>query len=161
MAFDAYLKLDGVDGETVRSGFEKWIEIYSFSWGASNPTSHSGAGMAAGKVDISGFNVMKKTDSASPQIFMKCCQGSHFKTATMTLNKAGGEKAIQYLKYEFTELFVDSVQWSGASGGDDTPTESVSFSFSSIKVTYTPQKADGSAGSPVVVGWDVKKNVKA
>src|SRR5689334_24466629 len=58
MAFDSFLKLDGVAGESVRSGFEGWIEIYSFSMGASNPSSigTSGAGAGAGKVSLSGFN---------------------------------------------------------------------------------------------------------
>jgi len=27
-------------------------------------------------------------------------------------------------------------------------------------VTYTPQKTDGTAGSAVVAGWDVKANAK-
>ena len=32
MAFDAFLKIDGVNGESTRKGFEKQIEIQSFSW---------------------------------------------------------------------------------------------------------------------------------
>jgi type VI secretion system secreted protein Hcp len=50
VAFDTFLKLDGLDGESTRAGFEKQIEIYSFSFGASNPTTvGSGtSGMAAG-----------------------------------------------------------------------------------------------------------------
>lgn len=162
MAFDAYLKLDGIDGETVRAGFEKWIEIYSFSMGASNPSSigTSGAGAGAGKADLSSFSFMKKTDGASPKMFQMCCEGKHFPKAQLVLNKAGGDKSISYLKYDFTEVFVDSIQWSGASGGDDTPAESVSLSFGAVNVTYTPQKADGSPGSAVIAGWDVKKNAK-
>ncbi|HEX6815080.1 MAG TPA: type VI secretion system tube protein Hcp [Gemmatimonadaceae bacterium] len=162
MAFDSYLKLDGVDGESVRSGFEKWIEIYSFSMGASNPSSigTSGAGAGAGKVSLSGFNFMKKTDAASPKMFQMCCEGKHFPKASLILNKAGGDKSISYLKYDFTEVFVDSIQWSGASGGDDTPAESVSLAFGSVNVTYTPQKADGTPGSAVIAGWDIKKNAK-
>ncbi|HEX6807855.1 MAG TPA: type VI secretion system tube protein Hcp [Gemmatimonadaceae bacterium] len=162
MAFDAYLKLDGVDGESVRSGFEKWIEIYSFSMGASNPTSigTSGQGAGAGKVSLSGFNFMKKTDAASPKMFQMCCDGKHFPKATLTLNKAGGDKSISYLKYEFQEVFVESIQWSGASGGDDTPAESVSLVYGQVNVTYTPQKADGSPGSAVIAGWNLKTNAK-
>jgi hypothetical protein len=36
MAYDAFLKLDDVNGEVQDSQFEKWIEVFSFSWGASN-----------------------------------------------------------------------------------------------------------------------------
>ena len=162
MAFDAFLKLDGLDGESVRAGFEKWIEIYSFSLGASNPTTigSGGEGAASGKVVISSFNLMKKTDSTSPNMFQKCCAGKHYPKASVWLNKAGGDKSISYLKWDFTEVFVDSIQWSGASGGDDTPTESVSLAFGSVNISYTPQKADGSPGSPVIAGWNLKTNAK-
>ena len=37
---------------------------------------------------------------------------------------------------------VESIQWSGSSGGDDTPTESVSFAFAKVKVTYSKQEFD-------------------
>jgi type VI secretion system secreted protein Hcp len=162
MPFDAYLKLAGVDGESTRKGFEKQIEIYSFSFGAANPvnigTGSGGAG--AGKVSISSFNIMKKTDAASSKLFQNCCSGKHFPTGVVTLNKAGGDAALDYLKYEFKEVFVESIQWSGSTGGDETPSESVSFAFSSVNVTYTPQKDDGSKGSPQVAGWDVKANAK-
>ncbi|HEY7895263.1 MAG TPA: type VI secretion system tube protein Hcp [Gemmatimonadaceae bacterium] len=162
MAFDAYLNLDGVVGESVRAGFEKWIEIYSFSMGASNPTNigTTSAGAGAGKVDISSFNFMKKTDSSSPKMFQMCCEGKHFPKASLVLNKAGGDKSISYLKYDFTEVFVESIQWSGSSGGDDTPAESVSLAFGSVNVTYTPQKPDGTPGSAIIAGWSVQKNAK-
>ncbi|MGZ3487250.1 MAG: type VI secretion system tube protein Hcp [Isosphaeraceae bacterium] len=35
MAFDTYISIDTVDGEATQAKHEKWIEIYSFSWGAS------------------------------------------------------------------------------------------------------------------------------
>lgn len=159
MAFDTFIKLKDLDGESTRAGFEKWIEIMSFSWGASNPTtvgSHSG-GMSAGKVSISSFNIMKRTDSASPVLFQNCCSGKHFETANVTMNKASGDlkKPLSFLVYDFTEVYVDSIQWSGSSGGDDTPTESVSFAFGSVKVTYTPQQKTGAAApKPIVAKWD-------
>jgi type VI secretion system secreted protein Hcp len=156
MAFDAFLKIDGVNGEATRKGFEKQMEIQSFSWGASNPsTVGAGTGGGAGKVSVSSFNVMKKTDAASPLLFQACCTGQHYPKAVVTLNKAGGKAAVDFIKYEFEQVYVDSVQWSGASGGDDTPTESVSFSFGKVAVTYTPQNADGSKGSPAVGSWDL------
>ena len=68
MAFDAFLKIDGVNGEATRKGFEKQMEILSFSWGASNPSTigAGGGGGGGGKVSVSSFNVMKKSDAASP-----------------------------------------------------------------------------------------------
>jgi len=161
VAFDTFLLLAGLDGESTRTGFEKWIEIYSFSFGASNPTTVSAgsAGMSAGKVSLSSFNVMKKTEASSATIFQMCCVGDHFATAKLTLNKASGDKSkpLSFLVFAFTEVYVESIQWSGSTGGDDTPTESVSFAFASVTVTYTAQTAKGVAGTPVIGSWDQTK----
>jgi type VI secretion system secreted protein Hcp len=157
MAFDAFLKIDGVAGEATRKGFEKQMEILSFSFGASNPSTigAGGGGTGGGKVSVSSFNIMKRSDAASPLLFQACCQGDHYPKAVVTLNKAGGKAAVDFIKYEFEKVYVESVQWSGASGGDDTPTESVSFAFGKVSVTYTPQNPDGSKGSPAVGAWDL------
>jgi len=162
MAVDMFLKLDGITGEATRQNYTGWIELDSFSFGASNPVSigTGSTGAGAGKVSLSSFNVMKRTDSSSPVLFQKCCQGQHFAKATIALNKAGGTASLKFLTYDFTELFTESIQWSCGAGGDDTPAEAISFAFASVNVTYTPQKVDGTAGSAVVAGWDVKANAK-
>jgi type VI secretion system secreted protein Hcp len=158
MAFDTYLKLDNIDGETTTKGFEKQIEIYSFSWGASNPTSvgPGGSGLGAGRVSVSSFNIMKKSDATSPKLFQACCTGTHIPKATVTMRKAGGESPVNFLVYEFEGVMVESVQWSGSSGGDDTPTESVSLAFSKVSIRYTPQAAKGTAApKPIEGAWDI------
>lgn len=158
MAFDAFLKIDGIDGESTRKDFEKQIEILSFSWGASNPATigSAGAGGGAGKASLSSFNLMKISDAASPGIFQACCKGKHFDKAKVTLRKAGGEAPVDYLTYEFENVYIESVQWSGSSGGDDRPVESVSIAFGKVTITYTPQSDKGATASPVVASWDVQ-----
>ncbi len=161
MAYDAFLILDGVKGETTDDSMSKKgaTEIYSFSWGASNPvTVGSGTtGSGAGKVSLSSFSCMKKLDNSSPNLIKNCCIGDHFKTGSVLLRKAGSTQII-YLQYDLTEVYVESYQVSGSSGGDDTPTESLSFTFASFVMSYWPQKSDGSAGTKVTAGWNVTTN---
>ena len=161
MAFDAYLKIDTVEGEVKAQGMEKSIEIYSFSFGAHNSTSVSssgGAGMSAGKVSVGSFNFMKKLDKTSTALFQACCTGKHFPKATLSLRKAGGDSGqAVFLEYVLTQPFVESVQWSGSTGGDDTPTESVSFNFSKIEVTYSTVDEKGKAAKAGQAGWDLVK----
>jgi type VI secretion system secreted protein Hcp len=159
MAFDAFLKLDGVTGESTDSAFSGAIEIYSFSWGASNPVTIGSAstGSGAGKVSLSSFNFMKKLDNASPTLLKNCCIGDHFATGTLSLRKAGGEQSV-YLEYDMTEVYIESYQVSGSSGGDDTPTESISVTFAQIIMKYTPQLAGGGMGTQVPAGWNVTTN---
>lgn len=166
MAFDAYvvIKDPDVEGETkdkVYAG-KKAFEIYSFSFGASNPsTIGSGTGGAgAGRVTVSSFNIMKKTDKASRQLFMACCTGDHFGEATVTLRKAGGQATgqVEFLTYKFTEVYVDSIQWSGSTGGDDTPAESVSLSFGKVQIEYNPQGVKGGGEGAAIASWDITTN---
>jgi type VI secretion system secreted protein Hcp len=172
MAFDAFLYFEGksssgleVKGETTDATYKSKgaLEISRFALGANNPVtigSHSG-GSGGGKVAISSFSVMKKTDAASAALFRACCDGSHFSKAHVVLRKSGGKK-VEYLKYDFEEVFVESVQWEGATGGDDTPTESLALAFGKVNITYTAQKPDGTAISPAKeANWDIRSNKAA
>ena len=166
MAYDAFMWFTGGQptpkGESTDDTYKAKgaFEIYSFSWGASNPvTIGSGTtGAGAGKVSISSFNVMKRMDKASPVLFLACCKGAHYDKADVVLRKAGGT-AVAYLTYTFTEVFVESIQWSGSSGGDDTPTESISFAFGKCEMKYTPQDDKGNPGTAVPATWDLRTNV--
>ncbi|BAH40914.1 MAG TPA: Hcp1 family type VI secretion system effector [Gemmatimonas aurantiaca] len=160
MAFDTFLKLAGIDGESTAKGFEKQMEIYSFSWGASNPTTigSGSTGISAGKVSVSSFNVMKKTETASAKVFAACATGKHIATAEVVLRKAGGDAGQNpFLKYKFTDVMVESIQWSGSSGGDDTPTESLSFAFGKVEIEYLKQEKDGKLTVAGQASWDLTK----
>jgi type VI secretion system secreted protein Hcp len=155
------MDIEGVEGEASAKGFEKKIEIYSWSLGASNPTTVSPGkgGLAASRVSISSFSVMKKTEKSSATLFANCCMGKDFATIKVTMRKATGEGGQKgFLIYTFTNCMVESIQWSGSSGGDDTPTESVSFAFGKIDIEYQVQDSKGgSVGNPVKASWDLTK----
>jgi type VI secretion system secreted protein Hcp len=172
MAFDCFIWFEepgggGVlpEGETLDKEYssKKAFEVYSWSLGASNPVnigSQSG-GASAGKVSISSFNMMKRTDKGSPKLFKTCCTGGHFGKVTVALRKSGQDKAKggeAFLVFEFKKCFVESIQWSASSGGDEVPTESVSIAFGSIKMGYKPQNKDGSLGTEVPATWSLIKN---
>lgn len=161
MPFDAFLKFDAaakIEGEVVAEPFAKALDIYSFSWGASNPaTPGNNGGLSAGKASLSGFNIMKKTDKASAALFQACVSGKHIPNATVSLRKAGGDGGQKvFLKYVFTNVLIESIQWSGSSGGDDTPTESVSLAYEKVEIEYSTQAKDGSTTLAGQASWDVK-----
>jgi len=181
--FDAFLKLDGIKGESADSKHKGEIDVMSFSWGASQGGSQAtGGGGGTGKVRFSDFSIIKKTDASSPLLMLNCANGSHIKEATFTVRKAGG-KQLEYLKIKLTDLLVSKYQPAGSEGiliglllpavrqgvenpnssqpGDSIPVEHVTFNFSKVEMQYQPQGADGSAqGGPIIAGWDVKGNVK-
>ena len=155
--WDAYLTVDGVDGESQRTGHEGEIELVSFSFGASNPSSIGiGAGGGVGAVDIQSFTFEKHTDAASAEMFKACCAGNHFPTAKVTLYKAGGTGGpLDYLIFDFEEVYVDSIEWTG-SEAIGIPTEMVSFSFGKVSVTYNQQDSAGAKSGSFMGSWDVR-----
>lgn len=167
MAFDTYLFINTVDGEstadfpTKPNGLSSVpMELMSYSFGASNPTTigTQGGGSSAGKVSISSFNVMKRSDKASPLLFQACCNGEHYDKASVVLRKAGGAANKQqiFVQYDFEEVFVESIQWSGSGGGDDVPMESVSFSFGKVAITYFGQDKTGKVAKQNEAAWDLR-----
>jgi type VI secretion system secreted protein Hcp len=159
MAFDAFLKIDGIKGESTDDKHKDEIEIESFSWGATQSgTLAFGGGGGAGKVQFSGFNFTTKMTKASPMLFLKCATGEHIKEAILSGRKAGGTQQ-DFLKITLSDVLVSSYQ-TGGSGGSDLPMEQVSINFAKIEFEYKPQKPDGSLDAAVRAGWDLKSNVK-
>jgi type VI secretion system secreted protein Hcp len=170
MAFDTYMLInDGkFKGEATAAGLVPptgWFEIASFSWGANNPTTvGTGAtGLSAGKVSVSSFSIMKKSENASALLFSACCNGHHFEKAQIVMRKATGTGGQQpFLKYEFEDVMVESIQWSASAGtGDDTPIESISFAFAKLNIQYAKQNtASGILEAGNSSSWDLTKAAK-
>jgi type VI secretion system secreted protein Hcp len=160
MAVDYFLQIDGIAGESQDAKHKGAITVLSWSWGESSPAPVvTGGGAGAGKVTFSDFNFMMPVSKASPALFLACATGQHFKTAKLSVQKAGGKAVDDYLTWTFSDVLVTSYQAS-AGGGDDGPTESVSLHTTKAVVSYKPQKADGSFDTAIAAGFDVKTNKK-
>jgi type VI secretion system secreted protein Hcp len=159
MAFDIFLKIDGIKGESSDAQHREEIELESFSWGATQQgsTSTGGSGGGAGKVAFQDFHVVMKLSQASPQLFLACAQGRHLKTAVLTCRRGGGRDRLEFLRQTLSDVLVASYQTNGQSD-DGVPVDQVTFKYAQVKVEYWPQKADGSLGEPVKAGWDLKTN---
>lgn len=142
MAFDAFFKIDGVDGESTDKDHKGEIDVLSFSWGEANAVSSSGGGGAgAGKVSFQDLHFTSSTSKASPALMLACASGKHISNATLTLRKKGG-KQNEFLVIKLTDVFVSSYQTGGTAGdqGDTLPTDDVSLNFAKIEVDYTPDQ---------------------
>lgn len=155
MAVNAYLVIDGVPGPSTSR--QNAIDILSFSFGASNTSTigpgASGQESRAGRADVSNITVMKFLDKTSPQLFSECVQGNYLKKVDIIYDKPMGDKQEDYFKLSMEDALITSIQLSGS---NENPTESVSFAFSKIKVSYNPEK-DGMLSGFIDRGFDVLK----
>jgi type VI secretion system secreted protein Hcp len=158
MAFDVFLKIDGIKGESTDARHRDEIEPESFSWGVSQQgTTSAGGGGGSGKAIFQDLHVVMKVSQASPPLFLACVQGRHIKTAILTCRKAGGREQQDFLRYTLSDVLVSSYQTNGEAE-DGVPVDQVSFKYAQLKIEYRPQKADGSLGAPVTAGWNLKTN---
>ena len=162
MAFDAFLKIDGVPGESTDDKHKNWIEILSFSHGVSQSSSgsaSSGGGRSAERCDHQDFSIVKTLDKASPKLALYCSNGTHIKEVKLELCRATGDKQ-KYMEYKMSDVIVSSARPGGSSeGGETLPLEEVSFNYGKIKWTYT--ELDHMTGQPkgdVEAYWDLVKN---
>ncbi len=155
---DFYLKIDGIQGESEAVGFERQMQIQSWSFGASNAGSSSlGTGLGTGKVSLQDFHFAIENGKASVQIFLACCKGNHIPQAILSCRKTGGDGTpYTYYKVTFNDLVISSFQTGGHAGGG-LPVEQCSFNFTKITHEYFQQKADGSVSLTNTVSYDTKK----
>jgi type VI secretion system secreted protein Hcp len=139
-AFDAFLKLDGIAGESQDKDHKNEIDVLSFHWGITRGT--------RGRARVEDFQVVKNVDAASPLLFDAVCSGQAIKEAVFTLRKAG-EKGIDFYKIRFEDVLISSASPAGSAGGDNLPLEQVQINFQSAEIEYTVQNPDGGVGGVV------------
>src|ERR1051325_11245471 len=148
--FDAFLKIDGIPGESTDDKHKDWIEILDFHFGMEQPSSATDSSAGGGtteRVNVDDFVIVKHLDKASPKLYEFCCNGKHIKDVTFELCRAGGDK-LKYMEVKMENVVISKARPGGrAKGSDALPSESVSFNYAKVKWAYTQQKrADGSGG---------------
>ena len=160
MAYDAFLKLDGMDGESTDDKYKGYVEVASFSMGITHLTTVGSAtgGAGSGRASLGELQISKTVDKSSAVLFQKCATGEHFPKGKLVVRKAGGTQ-MEYLVYAMEIVFVTSVHFSSASG-EENANESVSLAFGKVGFDYTPQLATGAPGAAIHGGWDQIGNKK-
>ena len=158
-AVDYFLKIDGIDGESQAIQHPGEINVLNFSWGVSNPSAISGggSGQTAGVPKFSDILITLSLDKSSPKLMLACAQGKHIPTVTLTGSLSISGKPTDYYQITLTDCVISSFQTGGSSDGGN-PTQSISVSYATIEYSYTPQKPDGTLGTPIKSTWDLTKN---
>ena len=146
-ATDAFLHLNGIQGESNTLGFENDISVVDWSWGADRAS-------GAAKASTHDITIKKNVDRSSPALLQRLYSGQAIADGAL-INRKAGQQPFVFLKFCFTNLRVTSVDLAGP--GDEGVEETVSFSFGSLVEKYTQQASDGSAGSSFTFGWDLMK----
>jgi len=157
---DYFLKIDGVESESLDDKHKGEMELESFSWGETQSGSAGhGGGAGAGKVQPQDFSFVKRVDKSSAVLMIGCATGAHYKSAILTARKAGGGQQ-DYYKITMEDVLVSSYQVGGSAHSDVVPMDQVSLNFAKLEMSYKEQKPDGSLGGEVKQKYDFAANKK-
>ena len=158
MAFDSFLKVDGIPGESKDSNHKDWIEVLAFRHGAVQPvstTASSAGGAATERAEFTPLTITKQVDKASPELWKACFTGRHIKEVVLQLYRSGGDKQ-QYLEIKMEKVLITSFD---QAGGEAFPEEVITFAPGKIEMTYNQQsREDGSLQGSIAAGWDLTTN---
>lgn len=160
---DFFLKLDAerggvIKGESQDREHKDEIDIVSWSWGMSAPTSV--AGQRKARAAIHQLFIRKRIDSASTALMAAAANNEKLKTAVLTARRAGGGQ-IDFLRVTLRNAYLTSIEVSGEGGEGGTGTlEDLKLSFENIRVEYIPQGPDGAkrGSTSFEASWAVADN---
>jgi type VI secretion system Hcp family effector len=151
---NTFLKIDDTRHDALSK--EAKIEVDGFALSAQG-ASQGSSGAGAGKVSFQSFTITRKIDKASPLLFQAASTGEELNQAVLSFeHKLAGKEQV-YLKFEFDNVVVSSVQ-DGSSGGG-APTEQVTFKFQKSEETF--YGAGGKAGPTVSVNVGSTLKIKS
>lgn len=136
----ASLKL-GSDKVPAATGTGDWIEVQSWRWGTSIPTTagEQPAREVRKPADIGSLTITARMDPAS------CKLGAQYD---------GARLRTKYLDYVLEDAMVSCCATGGSSAGE-LPLESVSLNYAKVTKDYKPQDDKKPAKPPPK--WDLKK----
>ena len=179
----AYVKFEGVDGESKSTDHAGWSEIVSFSQPISTPGGGAtGATRLRGDVVLEDIVVVKQLDKSSPKLAEATCKGQVFPKVEIHLTgpSEGSTCNSTFYAYELTNAMITNYKVCGSnplayaliapapditmpySGpfivqAVDVPLEEISLNYEEIKVTYTECDSAGLSKGNVEYSWKVEE----
>lgn len=160
MANDAYLKIEGINGESEDDRHRGWIEVSNVLYAVHQPRAEilsTGGGHTSGRAELHPISFKKLADLASPVLLQTCATGKTLAKAVFEFMRADGDgKPIPYFKIELENLIIASLTPDSGQGG--IITEHVQLAYAKIKWSYTRQSIRGGTQGNTSGGWDCSAN---
>jgi type VI secretion system secreted protein Hcp len=151
----AYVKYEGVDGESKDMDHEGWIDLVAISQPLHEPGSSSAPTRRRGDVVLEDIVIEKEADKASAKLAEAVCKGKVFPKVEIHLTASDSTRTTYYT-YELKNVRVSSYSVGGAGSSEGgVPLEQISLNFEEIKVSYAQPR--GKAKGKVETSWKVEK----
>jgi type VI secretion system secreted protein Hcp len=159
MASDAYLRFDGIKGESQDHAHKEWIEISGVRWAIQQPksaTASTAGGHTAERAELSEVSFEKLCDLSSPILMQTCAMGKTIPKATLEFMRADGDgNPIKYFEIELDNVLIGTISPILGAG---ILQESIGLKFSQVRWRYTQQRIAGSSAGNTAGGWNLATN---
>lgn len=143
-AFDGFLLLEGIPGESTDARHENWIDVEAFT----QAVSKSGI-----KPSFSELWLQKSQDKTSPELALRAANGKPIPRAMLELTQPGDTR-LRFYQITLSNCLVRTVQISGATG-QTRPSEAIGLDYQWISWTYTEFDATGRPRRDISSYWDL------
>jgi len=130
-----------------------WIELDSWSWGASQSGSFALGPCPRGspsRCEASAAVITKATDATSPKLIQYAMTGNPLAKVTVEFCRTSSTNCQEkYMVVNLQNAFISSMNWGG--GNQEKLTESISFVFQTINIEYKDAKTGADTGG---AAWD-------
>lgn len=149
---------DKPEGESSLKGYEKKMELLSFSHGVAMQITGdlSNTERTSGKPNHQDMTVTKYLDAASPVLNQSCCQGKGFDKVDIIIGRNDSGNVIELMRYTLKSVLISSISVGG--GGGDKPVETVTLNYNDIAWKFTSQKATIGVNGVVNGTWNLATN---
>lgn len=151
-ADEAFLAVEGIQGDSIDRGFERAIVVRSFSFGVTN--SSSGSGSVAGRASFASLSISKSLDRASTGLMKAAATGQVIPSVVLSLRKNGGTQPVFY-RVTLSNVVVSSYKLSDALGSAAAQTEELQLGYGKVTVEFFSQGLDGRVTSTGKFSFDV------
>ena len=170
MAFNTFIKIDGIEGQSTDVAHANWIDVVAFSHGASQETQYANQTNAAGRGVLEPLTFVHLLDKATPNLQKACLSGQNIATINVEVcAQIGGAKQklyeVELTNCRITEAKVQTVDGPtckesllcgvGRDANSLRLVEQVGIVAEQVKWTTHTFKTTGELGGDVQAGWNV------
>lgn len=159
IAVSAFLRFEGVDGESAQKGHEQWIEVLAWDWEIEAESSWAqGGGASVGKPQPGALTWTHRFDRASIALMGRLASGQLLSRAELHLARRSEIRSSDtYLSAVMDGILLTRIATTGAEDGSTV--QQVSMVFREISIDYRSQDRAGRLGDPVRFSWDIPAGV--
>ncbi len=175
MAFSAYIKIDGIEGQSMNKDHKNWIDVTSFTCGANQETKKGNAMQNSGEGTMAPLVFTHGLDKATPKLVQACMEGDPFDSAEFHVCAMVGGKRVKIYSAEFHDVTVVETKLTTVAKGQNVanddraslytasqsenkalePVEIVSLAANEIEWNFTSFGPDGAALGSTPGSWKI------